>query len=361
MKQVDRKTVAAMLVQELGLDPNLHPVDSAEVSAAILRRVAAFRCPCPPRTLIAEAVTCTHGLRPEAADDQESEYDTILNDLQAYGDLMSGFDRRSGKDVQLLYLGPLGFTRRPDGHVLLHGIAAEEPEVIPEALKPRLARVRHTRRFEIKDNEDPRALLGSFGFAEVPEELWLEVPALGDAQGYVSRLDSLLDAVSPRRSAFDMEVLLPSTSVRHYRSRWSVSPPPDGRFIGRRRRLYGASLWCYAEIKNRDLLRFLDLPVSVGVRRGCDEAWALQAAIDCCLGHPQRYRMRQQGDGETAFEVFGPVPSWVQRRWQAIGSPVSPGSGALLANAIPKAAAMQEAVFLERVLWMKEEGRADSH
>lgn len=355
MKRVDREVLADQVVQELGLDQTAFSIDSAEASAAILRRVAAFRCPCPPSTLISEAANCAEGLRHGAVDEIKAEYEGVLQDLQAYGDLVLDFDRGSGKAVRLLFLGPLGFTRRPGPHVLLHGVAAEEPDTIPDALQPRVSRIRHTRRFEIGDGEDPRDLLGPFGFLEVPESQWLRVPKLGTAQEYVSRLDKLLSAVKARGSAFDLTVLLPDSSVTHYRSRWTEAVPSDGRYVARRRQMYGASLWCYAEVQSGELMRFLDLPVSLGVRNGFDEAWALQAAIDQNLAHPQRFRIRDQDDGSVAIEVFGPVPSWIQRRWESVGIPATPSRQALAAYAFEAVDIASEVAFLEEANWMKEE------
>ena len=86
MRRVDRETLANQVVQELGLDPTAFSIASAEVSAAILRRVAAFRCPCPPSTLVSEAANCVWGLRHEPVDEIKTEYEGVLEDLQAYGD-----------------------------------------------------------------------------------------------------------------------------------------------------------------------------------------------------------------------------------------------------------------------------------
>ncbi len=361
MRKIESREISEQVVREFGLDPSRFTIESPEVLAAILQRIAVFRCPCPPATLIGNAMECTSVLHPDGDEGLRALYGDILDDLVAYGDLAIEIDRSSGRNVRLLFLQQPVFTRRRSRYVLIHGLAAEEPDLIPVALHPRVTRIRHIRRLEIYDGEDPEQILSPFGFVEMKEERWLQLPRLGEPGEYIERLDTCLSAVKPRASALAIDVLSPDSSVRNYRNRWTKTIPLRGRFVARRPQLYGADLWCYAESEEGRLVRFLDLPVSVGVRTGWDEAWALQAAIDYHRGHPQEYQVCKQEENTGTIELFSPIPSWIVRKWQSIGAPANPKGGGLFAYSFEEADLPQEAKFLEERLWMKEEQLADSN
>ena len=54
------------------------------------------------------------------------------------------------------------------------------------------------------------------------------------------------------------------------------------------------------------------------------------------------------------LELFSPVPSWAQRRWDALGEPV-PGAKCLFAYRIPNSEIDEELDFAREALWLAEE------
>ena len=133
--------------------------------------------------------------------------------------------------------------------------------------------------------------------------------------------------------------------MTYYRGRWSPPRTRSGRYVGRRERPYGAALWCYVELDAGRVTRFLDLPLSTN-RRGCDEAWHLQAAIDAARGTPQTFRVRSGANGATLIDLFSPVPMWARRRWDAMGTPVEKWNS-LFAYSFAAVEVVQEVAFMK--------------
>jgi hypothetical protein len=149
-------------------------------------------------------------------------------------------------------------------------------------------------------------------------------------------------------------ILDPSAPVRFYRGRWRTpKKADDGIFVARRPQAYGADLWCFAEVSTGAVTRLIDLPVTVSVAPASDEAWRLQAALDAEAGHPQLFRVRGRELTDAALlDLFSPLPSWAQRRLDAIGKPLLRSRGALLSYRIPREELDEELQFLVNMLWM---------
>jgi len=99
--------------------------------------------------------------------------------------------------------------------------------------------------------------------------------------------------------------------------------------------------------------RFLDLPLMGSRWRGCGEAWRLQAAIDVIRGNPQIYRIREGTKDYRIFDLFSPIPSWAQRRWVMVGTPVLKHR-CLLSYRFRSAEIGEEVIFAKEHLWMAE-------
>ena len=123
--------------------------------------------------------------------------------------------------------------------------------------------------------------------------------------------------------------------------------------VGRRAQAYGADLWCYVEVDRGIPVRFVDLPLANSVWRGCDEAWRLQAAIDCERGTPQVFRRRSGPKGTDVIDLFSPMPMWARRRWDAVGEPIE-SSGCLFSYKFRNGEVLEEVDFLKDKLWIAE-------
>jgi hypothetical protein len=151
-----------------------------------------------------------------------------------------------------------------------------------------------------------------------------------------------------------IQILDSGRPVNFYRGRWRQPSTKDtGQFVARRPQAYGSDLWCYVELKDGEPQHLIDLPLSADSMRGCDEAWRLQAAIDAARHQPQSFRLEHSGSAHVLLSLFGPPPSWLQRRWDGCGKPVSSRS-ALVTYLLPASNLAVELDFLRRMLWLEE-------
>ena len=123
--------------------------------------------------------------------------------------------------------------------------------------------------------------------------------------------------------------------------------------MARRPQAYGADLWCYARVTAGEIVQLVDLPLLESMAPGADEAWRLQAAIDVLAGHPQQVRLRQGSEtSQVVLDLFGPAPSWAQRRLDVVGMPLQRGRGALFSYCLPADEVAEELQFLADMQWI---------
>ena len=96
----------------------------------------------------------------------------------------------------------------------------------------------------------------------------------------IQEFDRLLDSAAPSREIPGLLLLDSQRPVRYYRGRWVEPASQSGRFVARRSQMYGAPLWCYAQMHDGNPEKFIDLPLARSRWHGFDEAWHLQMAID---------------------------------------------------------------------------------
>ena len=203
-------------------------------------------------------------------------------------------------------------------------------------------------------DDDLITRLSQLGLVRLSEEYWLNAPSDETAGSYVSRFEHALERTTECTGIPEITVLDKDRNVRHYRGRWSAAKHLSGRYIGRRPQAYGNDIWCFLELEGGIVRRFLDLPLapSTGLR-GCDEAWRLQAAIDAYSGKPQQYKLSRVEGGRRLIDVFSPIPSWIERRWNLLGERKD-RKGCLMCFQFEEREISQELDFLHRKLWCTE-------
>lgn len=348
-------------VRELGLDSDALDLTSPEALAAYLRYTASFLAPCPPNKLVQTTLRSLRGIR-EREDGLQEEVVDALDAIVAHGDLIeqqtvSADDASQGT---LLYLAPPAFVRRSSGIFLLLGVAPEGTHPIPVDTELRIDHVKHVRRLTGSDGRGPLIdqdhlanRLTDSGLIELKADYWMRAPQAQEAKQLLAKLDAALDSAEPSPEVPGLSIIKPKRSVRYYRGRWGSPSSESGRFVGRRQRAYGADIWCYIELQDGNPRRLVDLPIEPAKWRGCDEAWHLQAAIDATLGYPQLFRVRQGTNTMTAIDLFSPIPSWAQRRWDAVGEPTLP-SGCLLTYLFDSREIDEELRFAQDRLWLSK-------
>jgi hypothetical protein len=354
MRQLTPEEVHASKTRELGLDPDLLDLTSAEALAAALRRAAAELCPCAAASLRRAVVGPLRGLAPADAD-IASEVERVLEAMVAYGDLLEHRDVHGELTAgpALLYTAPPSFVPRGSGGAILLGVAPDHGAVLPPELEARVDSRGHVRRLEAVVGEELGDVLCELGLLELSHDDWLRAPAASGPEELVRGWDLRLDAAAPSLDVPGLVILEPHKPVRYYRGRWGEPRAQTGRFVGRRAQAYGADLWCYVELSQGRPQRLVDLPTTGSRWRGCDEAWHLQMAIDARAGAAQRFRLRPAGDA-AILELFSPAPGWARRRWDAIGEVVT-SRGSLFAYRLPATEAEEERRFLCEQLWLEED------
>ena len=361
--RLQRDDVVAATVEALGLDAAVADLETPEVLAAIVRRAASFLCPITPGALARSVGECLNGL---VATDQPETHGSLVGamveELVVYGDLVEApiEDERSGISRRLLFLAQPSYVPLSSNTCLLVGIRADGLPIDDGSLDDRVDYYNHTRRVTLGSDEEPADVLGGIGLRELSEQQWLHHPQEVEAADLVEQFSVRLAAAGPSGSVEGVRILDPTTPVTYYRGRWRASTQRDsGSFVGQRPIQFGAHQWCYCDLADGVVMRLVDLPTLDRLTRGCDEAWRLQAAIDSVAGTPQRLRVRPgRIAGEVVFEFQSPIPSWGQRRLDALGQPLGRQPGSLFAYKLSDDLMDQELAFLEETMWlqMQQEG-----
>lgn len=190
---------------------------------------------------------------------------------------------------------------------------------------------------------------------ELAADQWLRAPRESQAGEMVETYATRLAARPTTGHIEEARILDSYRDVTYYRGRWRTPRRDDnGHFVARRPQAYGAELWSFVSVEDGAVNRVLDLPVSDPLAPAADEAWRLQAAIDAVAGHPQTVRIRSGARPElTTVDLFGPLPSWAQRRFDAVGIPALRSPGALFSYHVPHADLADELASLKALLWME--------
>jgi hypothetical protein len=356
MKALSQQDLLQEVRKRFGLDASDEPLDSV-LLACTLRRAAAFRCPCSPKALIEDAERVLAGLVPEG-EVLHDALEQVLESLLSFGDLIEGeAEENGGRRARALYGAPLSYVRPGSRTFFLLGLFVDGMAPFTEDLQRRL---RH--RGLLRTITAPAGIedeiaeeLEACGYFEMKVQQWLRSPKVESAAAWKRRYDALLASAPACGDLAGLQILDPEGDRRYYPGRWVEPGRRSGRFVGRRPQRWGADLWVYVDLAGGVPTRFVDLPVLSNQWRGCDEAWHLQAALDCEHGRPQTMGMeRIAGRTDVRLRFYSPVPQWAQRRLDCFGQR-EPVKGCLFAYRLPDTDANQEAAFLTQAMWLQLE------
>lgn len=354
MRQISKLEIETQVLKALKLDSNIHNIDSIEAISGLLRRSAGFLCPCTEKTIISNVEISLKGL----VNDIETTSNMIKETLEAlisYGDLLEHQEvsKEDKSSAMLIYAAPPAFVKIRDGSVLLLGILPDRITLLPDELESKIVYKKHMRRLSSEGNADLPTELIQLDLFELPLNTWLKAPKVQTASSHISRINKMLDVALPSGEIPGLMVLDPSKSVHYYRGRWVLPDNLSGRFIARRRQLYGADIWCYVELDAGIPQKFIDFPIRGSIWRGCDEAWLMQAAIDYSLGHPQSYRFRPGMDRSAIIDFFSPVPVWIRRQLDTLGEQVD-SSNCLFSYMFRNSDVIEIVKFIKERFWLDE-------
>ena len=353
MRVIEPPEVRTRCVQVLGLSGDTF---TEEALAALLRRAAAFRCPCTKRTLVGAVADSLEKLGDDhAADSFRERIENILEALISYGDLVEIENSREDAAGVQLFTAPSSFVHRKSGTVLLFGIASDGVSPLPTELESEVRASKHVRVLSLPTDLDLTTQLTDLGLAEIKQVVWLKTPKKQDPKNYLSDMKDRLEAADPCGEVEGLELIDPERPVDYYRGRW-VKPAEkhSGGFVARRPQAYGHPIWCYVLAERGCPVKLLDFPVADDCGRGCDEAWRVQIAIDFLRDDPQKFK-RRVGPVENQFvDFFSPVPQWALRRWDLIGKKSATASKCLFTYEFAAREIEEEIDFISKQLWLVE-------
>lgn len=340
---VAQTAAVALVSRAFGLADD-EPVEHLVASA--VRRAASITC---PTTAAALSAAVTNLLAPLIASDELSEVvRQTVDQLAAVGDLVEYVDDTSVTRRTVLYLGHPRFVLRATGDVLLLGVRPDGVPLVSEDLS--LAVERHGLLRRLPRQPELPELLAAEGLHEVNASRWLRAPDVTSPEALMAAYDDRLDRQGPSGEIDGLRILDSATSPLSYRARWRVPSDHSGRFVARRPQRYGSDLWSYVALEQGRPTHLLDLP-ALTHDRGCDEAWRIQAAIDCRNEKPQQIVVGGTGQGRVALGLFAPPPRWLQRRWEFFGN-AGRLQGALFAYEFATTDVMEELQFATKRLWL---------
>jgi hypothetical protein len=353
IRQVSPQQAAALAVQALGLGSARVDLFEPEALAESLRRAASFLCPAPRRVIIKAVCDVLVGL-PGWDHQTKPALQEMLAALIGYGDLLELPSTAVGPAGRQVFLGPPSFVPRASGACLVMGVRPDGAALVTGELARSIAYESHVRIIGPTRREAIASQLSAEGLSELTADQWLQPPPASPPEQVVDSYKRRLGAARPAGEIAGFQLIDPSSPVTHYKGRWRNPASSDnGCYVGRRQQGFGADLWCFAAVSAGTPMRLVDLPVGVSTVPGADEAWRLQAALDAATGRPQQFRIKAGSRPDTlVFDFFSPLPSWAQRRLDAIGTPLIRRRGALFSYSVPQADAAEERLFLTRRLWM---------
>jgi len=362
IRQVTPEQAATLAVRALGLGSASVDLFEPEALAESLRRAASFLCPAPRRRIINAVCDALAGL-PGRDDQTKAAVEEMLAALIGYGDLLELPSAAAGPANRQVFLGPPAFIRRASGACLVMGVRPDGAALVSGELANLIAYEGHVRAIRTADPGAIAGQLSTDGLSELTADQWLQPPPASPPEQVADGYKRRLEAAGPAGEIAGLQIIDPSRSVTYYRGRWrSPISSDNGCYVGRRQQGFGADLWCFATVSGGEPQHLIDLPVGISVAPAADEAWRLQAALDAIAGRPQRFRIAAGSRPDMAiFDFLSPLPSWAQRRLDAIGTPILRRPGALFSYSVPEADAAEERQFLATMLWMSADHKREGN
>jgi hypothetical protein len=276
-----------------------------------------------------------------------------VEELIAYGELL---DQEILGDVDgfsesetLLRPAPPSFVTREDGAIVLLGTGGDVVTPLPPELESKLQFHGTLRLLVCTDVDAAASLLRDEGLLELREKTWLRLPSAETVDQHIDRWKRDL-AVQPPSGVID-GIAIQHGSKLFGRVR-PLHPSDHGLMVARRPQKYGAARWCFVEVDQGILVRFLDIRSQDHRHRPCDLAWRLKAALDHAAGQPQKVAVESVASS-VMLSFFDPLPSWAERRLLIRGAKEKSGKG-LYTFVLPSASYQSEMQFLKDALWMRD-------
>lgn len=351
IKILNRANCLKYTSRSLGLSDS-QQLDNSLIAQA-LRRAVFIGAPSSSRTVCSLVMNSLGPLSDDPGNLKTLIYD-IIDDLVNMGDVLEMRDEIAGETNFILRPAPPAFVLRSDGTFIIVGVAGDDvtpPQVNDFNLVYYSSGLRT---LTPTNTQSCRQTLIDLGLIELPMITWLRAPVSITADQLVkSWVCRLPNDIHPEKIE-NFEIIDTSKSTSYYKGRWqSLNEQHAGIYIARRPQRYGARLWCFAEIRDGLVQRFVDIHSGDARFRDCDEAWRLLAAMDALSGSPQQVRVVHEKE-MTVLSFTSPLPSWAIRRLSLVGKRLKPHR-ALMGFTLPLQNSEEELRWLEETLWLTQD------
>ena len=350
---------------EDGLYRDLHVTQRATtdggltLTAAALRRLCSFMCPCPEHAVVAAVVRSFRDM-PDLASCDVEFVESVVERLLTGGDLlelskvaMAGAEEHP----TWVYCAPPGFVERGE-RIYIFGIGPDDAQFLPESLHARLKLDGAARFLESEPGEGLPDTLASLGLRKISPKTWLSGHSAETASTTVQKASTRMERDGVRGALPGLTILRHADGERlSYSKRWGEPAKESGLFIGRAPQAHGAPLWYLLHLQVGAVTRSILLPSPDRPERACDEAWRMQLAIDAANGFPSTCRVTAVGDG-CRLDFDFPLPMAAKRRLLFLGGRES-DQRAVFSFSLPTSESAQEASFLKTHYWIESSKNAN--
>jgi len=323
---------------------------SDEVISELIRLVSCSLCPCSKIKVQNTVIDLIEELFPDGID-AEIRVKDILENLIILGDLLElppiNDDALTSRNQ--VYLSPLKYVKINDDRILLLGVDHNILD-LPSEIR---SKIKYEKSLKIIGNDDLN-IFKEFDYTELSSNEWLRFEKYSSSQEYVNLINAKLESLPILPERLDgIRILDDKIGTNFYKSRWSeLNRKHNGFFVGRRKVQYSSDLWCYMQVNDNFVQRFLDLPILDLHWRPFDEAWRLQMAIDYNNHAAQKYRISEVLNEVITIDFFSPIPGWAVRQLEVNGKKCEPNQ-CLFSYSINKVNIEKIEEFLKSNLWMQ--------
>ena len=349
MKIVTAREAQSIAIRSLGFDASEIDFDKDQVLIELVRRVAAFECPCKRQEIIWTTLKLLAPLVPE--DGLRERIVAVVDGLLDYGDLLENLEDDGAGVREVLGLAAPSAVCVSEKKLLLLGLTSGETDPLPDEFRPLRSMRGFAKSLGVESASFAMSRLYEAGYLLITQDEWGSIPNAVNAPMLIEKYKRLFRDDVPVGTLEGLEIVLPERSVTFWPGRWTDKRFPDGDFVARRSRRYSENAWCFVRIAKGIPIGLGDLPTKNYRFRACDEAWHLQQAIDWVRGVPQRFVITPESDGSTLFKFFSPVPQWAHRQWNALGEQISTKE-ALFSYRFPNSVTDSVKQFAETRMWL---------
>ncbi|WP_156481313.1 hypothetical protein, partial [Herbaspirillum rubrisubalbicans] len=239
-----------------------------------VRKVCASQCPLPRRNLIKISKQLLEHLGGNSSDIY-AEIEDAVEGLFEAGDLVE-LTKAGGDDedyaAEWVFLSPLAYTIRESGRIYIVGATTCDTHVLPASIASSLI-YNGPYRYLANPDSDNQDILSSIGLRSISSSHWHSPSTVLNAEQVIQQAQKRLNTSTSSEATYGVKIISPFVSFdQSYKSRLVAPTIETGFFVGRRPASFGNEHWCFFQMINGSVVKFVDLPLKNNCERACDAA-----------------------------------------------------------------------------------------